>query len=282
MDKKYLKFPDKYFSLFDKVDMVIDLMAESIAPDQNFPSDKIKYFAYNMKALFDKFTKKKAFIQVRIPSEELAESAAIDSAVFENVILKALDIDYKELNRKAEKMINFLKTKNKVEIITGKNNKMTFKINNKWYKDVGKGDLPCGEIYTAPKTKSAHGSIVIDKLNVNGKFLVNVELKFEEGKLVGCTESEVFNYLANQKGDKDLVGEFGLGLNNNINEYIGYSLTDEKISGTMHIAIGANKMFGGDNKASHHWDFIFKPEKVYIDGKKIFEKGKYLSPMSFA
>jgi leucyl aminopeptidase (aminopeptidase T) len=77
-------------------------------------------------------------------------------------------------------------------------------------------------------------------------------------------------------GDKDIIAEFGIGLNENIKELIGCTIIDEKCAGTAHIAIGMNDMFGGKNSSQLHLDFIFKPVKIEVDGELLMEGSKIL------
>ncbi|MGL5634500.1 MAG: hypothetical protein ACRDDL_05515 [Sarcina sp.] len=62
-----------------------------------------------------------------------------------------------------------------------------------------------------------------------------------------------------------VIAEFGIGLNENVKEIIGYSVLDEKCKGTVHIAIGSNKMFGGNNESSLHFDFVCVPDLIKLD-----------------
>jgi aminopeptidase len=78
------------------------------------------------------------------------------------------------------------------------------------------------------------------------------------------------------------VAELGIGLNPLIDKSIGYTLTDEKIGGTIHIAIGYNKgAYGGRSESCLHWDFVTHKgiNLETISGKKrkmLIEKGKFL------
>ena len=75
------------------------------------------------------------------------------------------------------------------------------------------------------------------------------------------------------------IGEFGIGLNFGIKKFVKQILFDEKIGGTIHLALGrAYKEGGGKNKSALHWDMIkdLREEgKILVDGKVIMEKGKF-------
>jgi leucyl aminopeptidase (aminopeptidase T) len=79
--------------------------------------------------------------------------------------------------------------------------------------------------------------------------------------------------LAEAKGEKDRIGEFGIGTNYGIKP-VGWSLYDEKALGTAHIAIGRNVHLGGVNEASIHADFVLSKPSIEVDSTLIMKKGK--------
>ena len=72
----------------------------------------------------------------------------------------------------------------------------------------------------------------------------------------GSNHPDVAAYFAGQPRENRVVCELGFGMNPNITSLCGYTVLDEKMAGTFHIAVGANHMFGGTNKASDHIDFV--------------------------
>lgn len=76
-------------------------------------------------------------------------------------------------------------------------------------------------------------------------------------------------------GDKDQIAEFAIGTNPEIHKPVGDSLFDEKIFGSVHLAIGENKFFGGSSSASIHWDLVMQQPTVTIDNTTVLESGKF-------
>jgi len=78
------------------------------------------------------------------------------------------------------------------------------------------------------------------------------------------------------------LAELGIGYNPNIKKAIGYILTDEKVTGTVHVAFGLNMGYGGNSDSTMHWDFVTAPgvniEVDRLDGKtvQVMEKGRFL------
>ncbi len=151
--------------------------------------------------------------------------------------------------------------------------------------DIERGDIgmnfPCGEIFIAPLETRANGKIFIPKTTISDYGTVmNLWLHMEKGKLVDYSAEENEDYLKrfldeNTKGI-NTIAELGIGCNKKSKYTGGYTLIDEKILGTIHIAIGWNKGFGGTTQSSAHHDFIKPMEKgrMYADGELVMEKGR--------
>jgi len=152
--------------------------------------------------------------------------------------------------------------------------------------DVASGDIalniPCGEVYVAPLETTANGTILFERVAVPGfGKMINLRLKFADGRVVHVDADEGadrFNkFLDANSGDKDRIAELGIGCNPGA-EYTGGSIiVDEKIYGTIHIAIGNNAgAYHGVNKASSHLDMIksMKKGELYVDGKLVMKQGE--------
>jgi aminopeptidase len=110
-----------------------------------------------------------------------------------------------------------------------------------------------------------------------------IRLTFKQGKVVEASaesNEDLLNQLLDMDEGARFVGEFGVGLNFGIDRYSYDILYDEKIGGTIHLALGrAYKECGGKNQSALHWDIVKDLRakgEIYLDGKKIFENGGYL------
>ncbi|MFC2174733.1 aminopeptidase [archaeon] len=150
-------------------------------------------------------------------------------------------------------------------------------------KDVGM-NLPAGEIFTAPREYSANGILKIPKNIIPGHGIAEeIEFLFEKGKVVDYGAKKHRDYLtkffAENTGECRRIAELGIGCNSKAEFTDGYIIVDEKIKGTLHIAIGWNIGYGGKNNASSHLDFI-KPMyngSLYADGALVMHKGKLVA-----
>ena len=84
----------------------------------------------------------------------------------------------------------------------------------------------------------------------------DVMLEIAEGEIIRCSNEALSKEFEDMPKENRTVCELGLGMNPNVRDLCGYTLLDEKMAGTFHIAIGMNTMFGGTNQASDHIDFV--------------------------
>ena len=120
---------------------------------------------------------------------------------------------------------------------------------------------------------------VIEKAFFRGRMVEKLQLTFSGGRVVNVEASdsagaESFReVLAVSSGDKDRIAEFAIATNPGVTEPIGYVSLDEKIGGSVHIAVGMNDRFGGTNKSNLHQDFVILKPTVWFDNTVILENG---------
>jgi aminopeptidase len=152
--------------------------------------------------------------------------------------------------------------------------------------DLARGDvgvnIPAGEVFIAPLETSAEGEISFENVAIPGFGEVEgMRLRFRRGRVVDYEaergEENFARFLAANTGEKDRIGEFGIGTNPGAAYTGGSIIIDEKILGTVHIAIGNNRgAYHGRNKASSHLDLIkdMRRGQVFVDGELIADRGK--------
>lgn len=189
----------------------------------------------------------------------------------------AISADYHEVVERTAKYCELLNQGNQVEIKKG-DTCLSFSIKNRAgiestgvFKEKGEaGNLPSGEAYIAPIEDSANGTIMIDG-SIAGIGVIEepLTLEIENGRLTaasGDKGKELLELLGSGAGRK--IAEFGIGTNNKA-RLIGNVLEDEKVFGTVHIAFGSNKSFGGETEANVHIDCVIKNPIVSIDNKEV-------------
>ncbi|NLF40246.1 aminopeptidase [bacterium] len=146
----------------------------------------------------------------------------------------------------------------------------------------GHHNMPCGEVFTAPVEDSAEGHITYTyPVTAYGREISGIRLEFSRGVVVkasaGKNEPFLRKMLATDEGARR-IGELGIGANYGISRFTGNILFDEKIGGTVHLAVGnAYAKCGGKNKSALHWDMIKDVRKggtVYFDGAVVQKDGR--------
>ncbi len=158
---------------------------------------------------------------------------------------------------------------------------MKFRVHGKKaISDLDFDNMPAGEVFMAPVRESLNGEIKFEYPTIkNGKEVQNIYLKFENGKIIEAKASKNEEFLKEMLATDEnasYVGEFGIGCNPKITKYTNNLLFDEKIGGTIHLALGmAYKENGGGNDSGIHWDIVksMKKAKLIVDEKVIQENG---------
>ena len=141
-----------------------------------------------------------------------------------------------------------------------------------------------GEFFTGPVEHSANGSIRFSfPASYGGRSVEDVRLRFENGVVVEATAAQGQDYLEqmlNMDEGARRLGEFAFGTNGNVTRYTRNLLFDEKIAGTVHLALGASyPETGGVNHSSLHWDMVCDLRaggEVSVDGEVFSKDGTFV------
>lgn len=147
----------------------------------------------------------------------------------------------------------------------------------------GRHNMPSGEIFTGPVEDSVNGWVRFSYPSiVGGRAVSGIELKFEAGKVVYATaeqNDELLQAQLNTDAGSRYLGEFAIGTNFGINKFTGNILFDEKIGGTIHMAIGMGyPETGSVNKSAVHWDMICdmrNDSEIHVDGDLLYKNGQF-------
>jgi len=221
-------------------------------------------------------------VTIGYPCLSLAQDADMSLTEYENFVYNACLIDWKKFGKKLDKIAKVFEKGREVWIV-GEGVDLKFSIKGKnCVADKGEENMPGGEVFMAPVRESLNGWIKFDYPRiVSGKQISGVMLKFENGKVIEYDAEkgkEFLKSLLETDENAKYIGEFGVGCNPMINKYTNDLLFDEKIDGTIHLALGmAYKQNGGGNDSSIHVDIVkdMKNAKIILDGKVIQENGKW-------
>ena len=251
-------FGEDYFDKLSSFDTVLDLFTyQPIILGYEIDEKQFALYRKYIATLFSALMKSKRFTQIRIPTAANAEECSLDTEEYIQRMTEAYDVDYFDLKIRCEKRADKLKKFKTISVKTNTNCEITFSLEGRrWHIDAGDGDMPCGEIYIAPLENQTNGKIYFEKLYINDSVYNGVTVTVENGKLICADNKNVLTWLNNLTENERTVCELGFGMNSNVKDACGYTVLDEKMSGTFHIAIGANTMFGGENSAKMHEDLV--------------------------
>lgn len=208
--------------------------------------------------------------------------------ITKEVMIRGLNADYKKIAALTLKLKKRLEKTKVVRVTTAKGTDITMPIVNRmiipskglFHKKGEGGNLPTGEAFVAPIEGKTEGTFIADGSFAGvGMLKSGITVKVEKGlatEISGGKEAEKLWKMISKFGDKGRnIAEFGIGTNDKA-KLSGMLLEDEKVMGTVHIALGDNKTMGGKVHVPVHLDGVIKQPNVYFDGKLIMEKGKLL------
>lgn len=154
-----------------------------------------------------------------------------------------------------------------------------------WMNCDGKVNFPDGEVFTGPVEDSVEGTVRFTYPGIfEGQEVEDIFLRFEGGKVVEARaakgEALLHQLLDTDEGSRH-AGEIAIGTNTNITRFTKSMLFDEKMGGTVHLAIGRSiPQTGGRNESAIHWDMLKDMREggeIYADGTLIYQNGRFLN-----
>ena len=235
--------------------------------------------------------RRKAGVITLFPTIGYARDASMTLEDFQDYVYRAMFLDeedpvacWKRLRKAQEKLISKLKGAEKIRIV-GKGTDLSLSVKGRHFVNSdGKRNMPSGEIYAAPVEGSVEGVITFDyPVCTAGREIDGVRLVFRKGRAVEATATKNEAYLKAMldmdKGAR-VPGELGIGTNPRINRFIKQILYDEKIGGTIHLALGRSILESkGKNKSAIHWDMIKDLRRggaIYVDGRPFQVEGRFV------
>ena len=205
------------------------------------------------------------------PTQALADAYSLPLDVFQKRYWQAVDIDEGTLDALQDKVRQQLSHAHQVHITTPLGTDLHLELGGRpVYMD--EDGLPRGEVYLAPLESSAQGLAIIDRAFIRGQVIERLVLTFEKGQVVRveAPQREAVTLLEQllevSSGDKDRIAELGIGLNPGVRQLTGDVMLDEKLYGSVHIAIGMNDRFGGQNHSNLHLDLVMLQPSLWLDG----------------
>lgn len=225
------------------------------------------------------------------PTHADAQEANMSLEEYEDFVYGAMLLDqddpvaeWRKLAAMQQKKIDWLKGKQQVTL-HGPNIDLSLSVDGRVFINAdGTKNFPDGEIFTGPVEDSVNGWVRFSYPSiVGGRAVSGIELRFENGKVVEASaeqnEDLLYAQLDADEGSRTL-GEFAISTNFGIQQFTGNILFDEKIGGTVHMAIGSGYAeTGSQNTSAVHWDMICdmrQDSTIRVDGDLFYENGAFV------
>ncbi|MCB0607121.1 MAG: aminopeptidase [Lewinellaceae bacterium] len=226
----------------------------------------------------------------QFPTQASAQEAGLSLEEYEDFVYGAcrlFDDDpvagWLGVRQQQQQIVDVLNAREKVRYVTDGTD-ITFSTRGrKWINSDGQTNMPSGEVYTSPVEDSVNGVVHFSfPALYMGKEVEGVTLWVKDGyidKWEASKGKQVLDHVFQLEGTRRF-GEAAVGTNYNIDRMTRNILFDEKIGGTVHMAIGQSYLqTGGQNQSSVHWDMITEMRnggEIYADDEKIYENGRFI------
>jgi aminopeptidase len=226
------------------------------------------------------------------PTSALAQQAAMGDREYAGFVERALYLDrpdptaaWRELSAAQARLVDRLEAAQEVRI-EAEGTDVRLRVGGRtWINSDGRRNMPSGEVFTGPHEDSAEGTVRFTvPSNPGGTEVAGVELTFRAGEVVAARAERGEEYLqqalATDSGAR-FLGELGIGTNRGIDRATGSTLLDEKMAGTVHLALGRSyPETGGVNVSALHWDLVCDLRDggvLSADGEVISRDGRFTS-----
>ena len=210
--------------------------------------------------------------------------------ITKDVMIRGMNADYKSISKRTIRLTELLETGSEIKVTAPAGTDISFSIKGrKAYASKGlfhakgeSGNLPTGEAFLAPVEGTANGVFVTDGSFAGLGLIKNVNIRIEvvngyATKISGGTLAKKLKQQLDSVGKEARnIAEFGIGTNDSA-RLSGVLLEDEKVMGTIHIALGNNVSMGGSVNVPIHLDGVVKKPTVWMDGKMLMKDGKLLA-----
>ncbi len=297
-DDNQLNYIDEMSKIeFEKADKIISIGAPlNVKSMANANSDKMAKRSKATRELSQTMLKRSEkgelnWVIADFPTQALSQEAKMSLDEYEEFLINSCYLDLEnpvqkwiEIGQEQKRIVSKLNGTKKLHIM-GEKTDITFGVENRlWISCDGINNFPDGEIFTSPVEDSAEGEIYFDFPAIyRGNQADKIHLKLKEGRVIEAsaqTGEDFLNSMLNMDEGSRLVGEIAIGTNERIKNVTGNILFDEKIGGSVHMALGASyPETGGKNVSGLHWDMIKNMKNnscIYADDKLIYKDGRFV------
>jgi aminopeptidase len=280
--------PSHVQALYEEMDVYIAIRGGGNATETSDVDPEVTS-AYNkaQQPLLDERLSKR-WCLTQYPAETNAQLAQMSTEGYENFVWDAINKDWDAVREHQSQMVEILDPADEVHIVSGDTTDVRMSVaGNPTLNDYGERNLPGGEVFTAPVPDSVEGEVLFDKpLYHQGREVTDAFLRFEDGVVVEHDASknrEVLTEVLETDAGARHLGELGIGMNRDIDQFTYNMLFDEKMGDTVHMAVGRayEDTVGEDNEQNSsavHVDMIVDMSEdsyIEVDGDIVQRNGTF-------
>ena len=283
--------------MYQNADIVIRIEAsENLRALSDYPPEQQKARAKGLSDLIAIQMRREGEGSLRrcttlFPTQGYAQTAGMSLQQYQEFVYRACKVHlddpvaaWKTVEAEQQRLVDYLAGKKHLRV-RGGNIDMELSIAGRSFINAnGTSNFPDGEIFTGPVEDSVNGWVKFTyPAYYGGNEVIGAELTFENGRVVKAAAQKNQEYLLSTL-DTDAgaryLGEFAIGANRDIQRFTGSILFDEKIGGTIHMALGQGyPKTGSVNTSAIHWDMICDMRdggEILVDGELFYKNGNFV------
>jgi aminopeptidase len=231
----------------------------------------------------------KRWVGTQFPAPGEAQRAEMSTEAYADFVFDAVLKDWDAQREHQEQLVEILDPADEVRIVSGDRTDVTMSVEGMIaVSDHGEMNLPGGEVYTAPDPDSVEGEVLFDvPVTRSGRQIEDAYLRFGEGEVVehsAAKNEDLLTELLNVDEGARRVGELGIGMNRDIDQFTRNLIFDEKMGDTIHLAVGkAYEHCVPDdrdpNRSAIHVDMIADMSEdsfIEVDGEIVQRDGTFV------
>ena len=272
---------------FLEADALIAIVApENTRDGVDIPSHRLQLVQQSAHRIQDRIISGEVpWVGCQYPTPALAQDAGMTLQEFSEFLYGAVLLDWDVERERMAKIKEIFDDAAEVRIV-GDGTDLTLSLVGRHGEiDAAGANIPGGEVFYSPVEESAEGVVEFSEFPAvyAGREMTGIRFRFEGGKIVDVSAQSNEDFLI-QTLDVDegarRLGELGIGCNPGITRYMKNTLFDEKINGTVHLAVGRGfPNLGGKNVSAIHWDIVKDVRqngRIEVNGKLVQENGEWL------
>jgi len=224
------------------------------------------------------------------PTDAAAQECGMSKSEYEEFVYSACFLNeadpiakWHQLDKNQQRIVDYLANKDNIRY-TGKDIDISFSAQGrKWISAAGTRNMPCGEVFTSPVEDSVNGKVRFSYPGFYlGQEIEDISLEVKDGLVVKWDAKKgksLLDKIMEIPGARQF-GEAAVGTNTGIKKFTKNMLFDEKLAGTVHLALGASiPETGGKNESAIHWDMLADMNdggEIYADSELIYKNGRFI------